>query len=262
MFWIFTDEYCFVGFFTQLLYILTPIAFVVQLKNKVLNFDRVSIFGLLSLYCNSFLYFWRSIYKRTTSDIDPLDYCNLAGAYLGFIYLIIYLYYIYFTTNKKKGLIFMGILSASSVIVWLIISLTVKENNIWDRIFGWLGVIFNVTEYFPLGFNLIYLIKNKISEKYLLFGALSGFINCVAWLAWAIHAVVDSGDPLEYSIVANCLGICLVSTQAILFFIFKKPDSDDIADNEEKTNDIIEDGYDIVKENEENKEPEYITDFI
>ena len=32
--------------------------------------------------------------------------------------------------------------------------------------------------------------------------------------------------------------------------------------NEEKNNDITEGGYDIEKENEENKEPEYITDFI
>ena len=63
MFWIFWDAYCFVGFFTQILYILTPIAFIIQLKNGVLKEERVSIFALLSMYSNAFVYFWTSAYK-------------------------------------------------------------------------------------------------------------------------------------------------------------------------------------------------------
>ena len=43
MFWIFDDEYSCIGFFTQILYVLTPIAFLIQLKNDVLHKERVSM---------------------------------------------------------------------------------------------------------------------------------------------------------------------------------------------------------------------------
>ena len=63
MFWIFDDSYSCIGFFTQILYVLTPIAFLIQLKNGVLREERVSIFCLLSMYSNAFVYFWTSAYK-------------------------------------------------------------------------------------------------------------------------------------------------------------------------------------------------------
>ena len=107
MFWVFTDAYCFVGFITQLLYILTPIAFVIQLKNGVLRYERVSIFGLLSLYCTAFIYFWTSIYKiKEGADIDPLDFCNLVGFYLGLVYLLIYIYILSILLIIKKKVYF------------------------------------------------------------------------------------------------------------------------------------------------------------
>ena len=161
-FWIFSDPYCFVGFFTQIFYILTPIAFVIQLKNGVLHQERVSIFGLLSLYCNAVIYFITSMYKtQSEKDIDHLDFCNMGAFYLGFIYLVIYFYFIYYKVNKTKGIILIAILAVGTLIVWLIIHFTIKKDNIWDKIFSWIGVVFNVTEYFPLGFSIIYLIKKK-----------------------------------------------------------------------------------------------------
>lgn len=262
MFLGFSDEYCFVGFITQILYILTPIAFVIQLKNGVLKHERVSIFGLLSLYCNAFIYFWTSIKKRETSDIDPLDFSNMAGFYLGLIYLLFYIYIVHFKKNKKFGLIYIGILVLGSVIVFLIIYFTVEKENVWDKIFNWLGVIFNVTEYFPLGFSIIFLIKNKVSEKFTLFGAFFGLLNCIAWLAWAINAVVVNHNSLEHSIVANCLGICLVIAQIVLIFLFRRSDTDDSPNIEDKTKDIVEGGIDVDNGKEETKDPEYISDYI
>jgi hypothetical protein len=263
-FWVFSDAYCFVGFLTQILFILTPIAFAIQLKYGVLKIERVSIIGLLSLFCNAFIYFFTSIYKRKEGEeIDPLDFANLAGTYLGFIYLIVYIYFIHFKINKKLGLLYMGILTISSVAVWLIILFTIEKDNVADKIFSWLGIIFNVTEYLPMGFDIVYLIKHKISEKYLLFGAFFGFLNCVAWLAWAINAVAVNHDNLEHSIVANCLGICLQICQFTLFFIFRKNTDDDINidETEEKKNDII-DSTNNELDNAETKDPDYMKDYI
>ena len=73
MFWIFWDAYCFAGFFTQIIYILTPCAFIIQLWNGVLKEERVSIFGLLCMYSNAFVYFWTSVYKVPKGkDVDPI----------------------------------------------------------------------------------------------------------------------------------------------------------------------------------------------
>ena len=263
-FWIFTDSYCLVCFFTQILYVLTPIAFIIQLKSGVLNQECVSIFSLLSLYCNGLIYFATSIYKRIPGkDIDPLDFCNLGAFYFGLIYLLLYIYFIYLKTNKIKGILFMIILTASTIIVWVIIHFTVKKDNIWDKIFRWIGAFFNVAEYLPLGFSLIYLIKHKISEKYTLLGAFFGLLNCIAWLCWAINGIVVNKDNLYHSIVANSMGICLQITQFILFFLFRKNNSKDNFNIDEKIENISDDdiNIDIRNFNEDSKVPEYMDDF-
>ena len=257
MFWIFWDAYCFVGFFTQILYILTPIAFIIQLKNGVLKEERVSIFALLSMYSNAFVYFWTSAYKVPEGgDIDPLDFCNLAGVYLCFIYLMIYIYFVHWKNNRITGIYWFAGIIVVSLAVWLIIKFTVKEKNIWDKIFSWIGVVFNVLEYFPIGFSIIYLLKNRISEKYTLFGAFFGLLNTIAWETWAIHAQV-TGNNLIHSIVANILGICLQITQFTLFFMFRKDDSEDNKSVGEKPEDI-----DAAFEKQKKNEPEYMDEFI
>lgn len=261
MFWIFYDEYCFVGFIAQILYVLTPIIFIIQLKNRVLHEERVSIFCLLSMYSNAFVYFWTSAYKvQVGADINPMDFCNLAGFYLGLIYLILYLYFVYFKSNKKKFIIFLVVIVVVSVAVWLIIKFTVKKDNIADKIFNWIGVVFNVLEYFPIGFSIIYLIKNKISEKFTLFGAFFGLLNATTWLAWAIKSQRDGAD-LIHSIVANSLGICLTISQFVLFLVFRK----NAIEEEDIVNTTEEDKItEIVKEKEEEikNQPEFMNEFI
>lgn len=256
MFWIFWDAYCCVGFFTQIIFVLTPIVFVIQLKNNVLKRERVSIFGLLGIYCNAFIYFLTSLYKVPEGgDINPLDFCNLVGAYVGFVYLMIYIYYVYFKYNKQIAAIFVGTIVVVSIIVWLIVKYTVESGNIADQIFNWLGVIFNVCEYFPMGFSIIFLFRYRISEKYTLFGAFFGLINTVAWLTWAIHGQATGAD-LVHSIAANSIGILLQLTQFVLFFMFRGDNLDDEKSVGEKPEDI--DNF----EEEKKQLPEYMQEFI
>ena len=260
-FWIFDDSYSCIGFFTQILYVLTPIAFITQLKNRVLHEERVSIFCLLSMYTNAFVYFWTSAYKvEAGADINPMDFCNLAGFYLGLIYLILYIYFVYFKSSKKKFVIFLVLIVVISVSVWLIIKYTVKKDNVADKIFNWIGFVFNVLEYFPIGFSIIYLIKNKISEKFTLFGAFFGLLNATTWLAWAIKSQIGGAD-LIHSIVANSLGICLTISQFVLFLVFRKKEieEEDIvnANEEDKVAEIVKE-----KEEEIKNQPEFMNEFI
>ena len=137
---------------TQILYNLIPIVFIIQLKHGVLKKERLSYIGILCLYSTAFLYFWVSIYRRNEGDeIDPLDFCNMAGAYLGLIYLFIYIYFIYYITNKLLGIILIFILCLVSAGVFLLIRNTVdnKEDNVWVKIYNWVGVVFNISRCFP-----------------------------------------------------------------------------------------------------------------
>ena len=259
MFWIFDDSYSCFGFFTQILYLLTPIAFIIQLKNRVLHEERVSIFCLLSMYSNAFIYFWTSAYKVDVgADIKPMDFCNLAGFYLGLIYLILYIYFVYYKSSKKKFIIVLVAIVVVSVAIFLIIKFTIKKGNIVDIIFNWFGVIFNVLEYFPIGFSVIYLIKNKISEKFTLFGAFFGLLNATTWLAWAIKSTRD-GANLVHSIVANSLGICLTIGQFVLFLVFRKNEieEEDLTNTEDKVAEVVKE-----KEEEIQKQPEFMNEFI
>ena len=116
-----------------------------------------------------------------------------------------------------------------------------------------------------MGFSLIYIIKNKISEKFTLFGAFFGLLNCVVWLCWSSYNVSVNGEPLEYSIVANCLGICLVICQFVFIFIFRKKDNDeDDVTIDEKTKDLNPAGIAINNSENEIKDndPDYMKDYI
>ena len=266
-FLIFSDIYCFLGFITQILYNLIPIAFIYQLKHNVLNRERISCVGISCLFGNAFIYFFISFFKRKPDDeIDPLDFCNLAGAYLGFVYIILYIYYVYCKVNQKLSIVLISILVFVSSSIFLIIMFTVdsNEDNISAKLFNWIGVIFNVLENLPIGFNIVYLIKNKISEKFTLFGAFFGIINEITWLAWAIHGEVQ-GSNLKHSIVANIIGICIHITQFFIFFKFRK--HEDIGEKkDDKINGIDnQDNNNLISNLEttqESKEPDYIKDFL
>ena len=276
-FWIFFDAFCFFGFITTILYNLIPIAFFFQFKSGVLKKERLSYVGILCLYGNCFIYFWISLYHRKDGDdIDPLDFCNLSGAYLGYVYLIIYIYYIYLKDNKVKlGIILILALSMISVGVFLSIKSTINEdNNGWKKAFNWIGVFFNIFENLPLGFDIIYLIKNKISEKFTLFSAFFGLLNEIVWLSWALYGRIKNKDDLYHSIIANIFGIFIQITVFFLFFKFRVNEENDenIIDNQQISaklvdNHIKENEDNLISNNEANtteetKEPEYLQDLM
>ena len=228
----------YLAFTTQVIYNLIPITFIYQLKYGVINLERTSIFGIFCLYFNAFIYFWTSIkFPQKKDEINPLDFCNLLGIILGFFYIFIYYYYLYWEINKEKFLIIFCFLIIISLLVFLIIFNINKKENFLFYLFNYLiGLIFNIFENFPLGFSILYIIRNKISEKYTLFGATCGIVNTFVWLIWAIK------HKLFYSIIANVISICLHLFQFFLFFNFKinKENNENVNNNNIEDNPNLE----------------------
>ena len=177
----------------------------------------------------------------------------------------------YYKVNKLHSLLLILAVILTSGIVFIIIAFTVdnSENNIALQIFNWIGVIFNVLENFPLGFNIIYLIKNHISEKFTLIGATVGIVNVIVWFSWAMYSVLVNGSNLYHSIIANFLAICLHITQFVIFFYNRKYETaeenngqinasstigDDSISEDEKEN--------IINKEEEKNEPSFMKEFL
>jgi len=228
----FDDNYTLVCFFTNILYNLTPIAFFIQLKYGVINYERVSLIGILNLYCTCFLYFWVSVFQAgEIQKVNALNFCNLIGAYLGFVYVFLYIYYVYYKNETKaKAVIYMIILIILSGGFVLLSSFVIEEEpNFWSKLFKYFGIIFNVLENLPLGFNIVYIIKNKIGEKFTLFGAFFGLLNTTAWFVWAFQSIFfdkKSTDKPYQTFISNIICILMHITQFVLFFMFKKNDDD------------------------------------
>lgn len=263
-FYNFSNNYCIASLITQFLYTLTPIAFFVRLKWVYINDE--SYFGFLCLYLNSFLYSLINIYKlKSLSSV--LLVCHLPTIIIGIFYLSLY-YHIFYgkreNNNRKEGL-FDLIIIGGSIIIWVFIHFTITKNNILFDVYDWINAVFNVAQYFPIGLNIISLIKRKDINIYALIGTFFGLANCISWLLLAIHALIEAEDNVYYLIVANCLGICVEIAQFVLIILsnidyFKKK-----SNNEEITTRIISDDTNYVeipdsieknKEKEQEKEKE------
>lgn len=263
-FYNFSNNYCIASLITQFLYTLTPIAFFVRLKWVYINDE--SYFGFLCLYLNSFLYSLINIYKlKSLSSV--LLVCHLPTIIIGIFYLSLY-YHIFYgkreNNNRKEGL-FDLIIIGGSIIIWVLIHFTITKNNVLFDVYDWINAVFNVAQYFPIGLNIISLIKRKDINIYALIGTFFGLANCISWLLLAIHALIEAEDNVYYLIVANCLGICVEIAQFVLIILsnidyFKKK-----SNNEEITTRIISDDTNYVeipdsieknKEKEQEKEKE------
>ena len=263
-FYNFSNNYCIASLITQFLYTLTPIAFFVRLKWVYINDE--SYFGFLCLYLNSFLYSLINIYKlKSLSSV--LLVCHLPTIIIGIFYLALY-YHIFYgkreNNNRKEGL-FDLIIIGGSIIIWVLIHFTITKNNVLFDVYDWINAVFNVAQYFPIGHNIISLIKRKDINIYALIGTFFGLANCISWLLLAIHALIEAEDNVYYLIVANCLGICVEIAQFVLIILsnidyFKKK-----SNNEEITTRIISDDTNYVeipdsieknKEKEQEKEKE------
>jgi hypothetical protein len=276
----------FVAFITHVLYDFVPLAFIYQSRHNVIKKERTSVIGITCLYFNAFIYFFTSLkHNKRNNNINPIDFCNLAGTLFGFFYFIYYHIYFFYKNNLKRVIISISLLIIISIVFLIIILVKVEEeehgeeNNSYYRAFNWFfGTIFNIFENLPLGFDIIYLIKNKVSEKYTLFGATIGLFNTTVWLAWAIIKLKDEDKHLEHSIVANILGICLHILQFVLFFKFRNnknngdenesivegslSKSNDVSVKEKKVNDTDEEKK-VYEENKDNdNEKNIIEEFI
>lgn len=244
------------GFITAIAYTFVPSIFLyVLLKFNVLSEESISILGILSLYINAFIYFFNSIIEP--KEIQAYDLCNLFGTYLGFIYLLLYIKYLFYNTEKKKFFLFIGIIILSSILVFIF------ELFINKKVIEWIGVIFNILEYLPLGFNLFYLIKNKISQNFTLFGSIIGLFNAIIWLIRAIILNIEKKANKYHSIVANIFGILLCIFQIIIYFLFKKEQiSLPNKNNEEKEKIMVNEKDNKNINDKEKKDSSEIEEFI
>jgi hypothetical protein len=240
----------YVAFAIGILYTIAPMAFFCQYSAGLIKPKKVAMFGLLFLYLNGLTYFLCTIQSdlKKQKDIELRDFTNLSGAILGLFYCLYYSFLVYFKNNKKRFLICLGLI-IGTLLILVLISFFVPVN-----ILEYIAVVFNILEYTPLGFNLIYLIRNKVSEKYTLFSAIPGIINTIIWLVWAILKTIKENEKKYHSLVANILGFLLCALQFIMFFFFKK-EEDDISDT------LIQEGemkVDVKEEEEKEKIQEEI----
>ena len=214
----------FFGFLSQILYDLSPILYIIFLKSDKLDKESVSCIAILGLYFTALTYFFLNVFNGNDNDEDIVsrDYCNLIGLYVGIIYLGFYFHKIYFDTNKKFFIIIsLSILLSSGVII--LIEYLAKESNYNDKFLkalDWIGVIFNVMEYFPMGFNIIYFLKNRCSEKIMAITAFFALINTLIWISWGIYSTIKE-SPKYHSILANFIGISLSILQFIIIFKYE-----------------------------------------
>ena len=212
----------FLGFLTQILYNLTPILFNLNITYGSFEIQSISIISVFCLYVNAFIYFFLNLFSNENDGISLVlrDYCNLIGTFLGLSYLAIYYYEIYKDEDIKKMIFsYLLVILVSGLIILFEYSFIISNNNIiYNNLFKWIGVIPNVLEYLPIGYNIIYLIKNKISKSFLIIGSLFGLINSIIWLIWAVYTTAkNKDDPQYHSALANFLGICLCILQIYIF---------------------------------------------
>ena len=217
----------FLGFVTQIIYNLTPILYNMNLEYDTFTIQNVSIISVFGLYVNAFIYFFLNLFSDDVNENTLVlrDYCNLIGSFLGFVYLVIYYYERYKDEDVIKIILnYILILAVSGIIIGFeYIFIIKKKNLVASYLFKWLGIIPNVFEYFPIGVNIFYLIRNKISENLSLTGATLGLINSIIWLIWAIQFTLkNKNDPQYHSMVANFLAIILNVLQYYVFCRYKR----------------------------------------
>ena len=225
------------AFIMTILYTVVPFAFFYQYTKGVIKRNSISILGILCLYLNGLTYFMTTL-RKGIKDEDAMrlrDFSNLSGAILGFGYCLYYDYILYYYKDYiKKFYIYLFLILITLPIMILIVIFVDPE------IVEYIGVLFNIFEYLPLGFNLLYLIQHKIGNRYILFSAIPGIINTIIWIIWA-SIKIDKETGYEkkkiHSLISNILGFLLCLTQFIIISVFKSDDhpNDSII---ESTNDI------------------------
>lgn len=224
------DVFGIFGFCTQLIYDMIPLVFWCQLRSGIHKDKKLSIISIMCLYINAFIYFIFCVFNPR-NEIEVMDFCNLQGFYLGLVYIILYYKHLYYQENKLIFYIIVsGVIISSALVIIIEYLLIEKDKDNFNNIINWIGVIFNIGEYLPIGFDYFYLVKNKISEKYTLLGAFVGIINTILWLIWSIiKTFTNIGNDGEnkneskyHTFVANIIGLLLCISQVLLYYMYKK----------------------------------------
>ena len=213
----------FLGFLTNIFYVLTPILFNLLIEYETFEIESISVLAVFSMYCNAFIYFFLGLFSENSGNSFVLrDYCNLIGAFLGLVYLAIYFYERYKDEDSKKiiiNYIFVAALTGL-IIIFEYFFIVSNYNNTYKIMFKWIGVFPNILEYFPIGLDIFYLIKKRKSKNFLMIGGIFGLLNTIVWFIWALKTTIkNKDDPQYHSILANTLSISVIILQ---FFIFCK----------------------------------------
>ena len=246
------------GFITSVIYYLSPIQFLYNLNQKLLDEYYVSYFSLGCLYFNGLFFFFYSVAMKEEKKIVPMEFCNLIGALVCFIYTFYYIKAIY--EGIKRIIYFLLFILGSFIAIILelfIINLCINYNyTLLKSIFFYFLSIFNIMMYFPIGFNLYKIYKNQFPEKIVFNSSLFGFLNCFSWLIFGIvNTFFEKGDSIHI-IISNCLGLIICIYQMYLYSHFSKNLP------EEETNDQKETLINKETENPENSVPEILQGII
>ena len=215
----------FLGFISCILYDLTPILFNMLIDQGSFEIESISILSIFNIYINASIYFFQGLFSQSNDGSFVLrDYCNLIGTFLGLVYLTIYFYERYKDDIKSIIFYYFVILVVSAIILILeYIFIISRYDVIYIMMFKWIGVFPNVLEYFPIGYNILYLIKNKIAYKFLVIGGIFGLFNSIVWFIWAIiTTITNKNDPQYHSICANALSIFMNFLQFYIFYKYKR----------------------------------------
>jgi hypothetical protein len=250
------------SFITSVIYYFSPIQFIYNLNQKLLDEYYVSYFSLGCLYFNGLFFFFYSVAMKEEKKIVPMEFCNLIGALICFIYTFYYIKAIY--EGIKRIIYFLLFILGSFIAIFLelvIINLCRKKNHtLLKRIFFYFLSIFNIMMYFPIGFNLYKIFKNQFPEKIVFNSSLFGFLNCFSWLIFGIvNTFIEKGDSIHI-IISNSLGLIICIFQMYLYIQFlKNLPQEETNDQNEK---LIKRKINQEQENPEDSVPEILQVII
>ncbi len=256
--YLFLDLICF-GI-SLLYYFFPPFQFIIQLNQKILNKEYISCFSLFALFLNGTLFFIYSVKTGANDNFDYIEFCNLIGALLSFIFITCYYYNIY---EGEKIKIFLSIFTFTLGSILLILICFIQKNDIVKDIIFYFANIANIIMYISIGFNVIKLISNKSPQKIVFCSSIIGLINCIIWEIYGLFYYFKKKNDKDrnkeklkiHVIITNILGIIICSSQIFFYNKFSKINNEENAYLEENLNNEKKDEEEEVFESNDDIPP-------
>ena len=215
----FEDVESFLGLITSIMFSVSPIFTIVSLIKKCRSCHEVSFCLYFFMFLNCLIFFVSSLCKLLNQDnnhgildVHPMDYSNLIGSCLCYIWCIIVLYHRY-NDNRLFMALYITLFTALAVVI-IKVEVVVMAWDETTRLFDIIGSIINVLMYNSAGLNVVQLFKQKKPELIRIETAFFGSMNSLIWLIWAVRS------SLVHSIVANGIGFPLCLAQIVYFAVF------------------------------------------